>query len=122
MPESDSAHLKEIEGLLAEIVEKYREIIGDRLAEVVLFGSYAKGRQEKYSDIDIMALVNDSDERIREYDRNLEEVNYEITMKYEVLVSCVVISSIRFEEYRGLLPFFINVEKEGIPIYERPAA
>jgi len=122
MTESDSAHLKEIKGLLTEIVEKYRELIGDRLVEVVLFGSYAKGRQEQYSDIDIMALVNDSDEKIREYDRNLEEVNYEITMKYEVLVSCVVISSIRFEEYRGLLPFFINVEKEGIPIYERPAA
>jgi len=122
MAESDNAHLKEIEGLLAEIVEKYREIIGDRLVEIVLFGSYAKGSQQKYSDIDIMALVNDSDDELREYDRNLEEVNYEITMKYEVLVSCVVISSLRFEEYRGLLPFFINIEKEGIPIYERPAA
>ncbi|MDQ7827008.1 MAG: nucleotidyltransferase domain-containing protein [Candidatus Eremiobacteraeota bacterium] len=119
---SDSAHLQGIRGLLSEIVENYQAIIGDRLYELILFGSYAKGCQEKYSDLDILALVNDTEEQIRKYDKKLEDINHDLTLRHEILISCIITRSSLFNEYKDALPFYMNVEKEGILIYERSAA
>ncbi|MCD4784788.1 MAG: nucleotidyltransferase domain-containing protein [Candidatus Eremiobacteraeota bacterium] len=113
---------EEVKDLLNDIIKKYKKIIKDKLIEIVLIGSYARGDEEEYSDIDIIALIDDSDKNIKTLDRKLEDFNHELTMKYEILVSPILISYSQFREYRDILPFYMNVEKEGVILYERKIA
>lgn len=112
----------EVRNLLSEVVEKYREVIQDKLVEIILFGSYARENQEQYSDIDIMVLIDDSDENLKKFDKLLENINFELTMRYEILVSPVLIKLNIFKAYRDCLPFYINLLKDGVILYERQAA
>jgi uncharacterized protein len=112
----------EIKSLLSEISEKFRETIKDKLVELVLFGSYARGNPEQYSDVDIFVLIDDSDKNIKNYSNALDDFEHDLTLKYGVLVSTIMVNYKRFEEYKDVLPFYMNVEKEGVKIYERKAA
>lgn len=110
------------ERLLSEIIEKYKEVIQNKLVEIILFGSYARKNQEEYSDFDIMVIIDDSVENIKSFDRALEDINFELTMKYEILVSPIMVKFSTFKEYGDSLPFYMNVMKEGVIVYERTAA
>jgi len=112
----------ELDALLKEIRETYSTILQDNLVEIVLFGSYARGDAEEYSDVDILIMVDDSAENMKKFDVQLDHVNHELTLKYEILISPLLISFENFVEYREVLPFYMNVEKEGVIIYERTAA
>ena len=54
---------------LTEVLKKYVEdvhkIYGDKLRTIILYGSYARGDFGPDSDIDIMILVDLSDDEIR---------------------------------------------------------
>ncbi|MFW5704756.1 MAG: nucleotidyltransferase domain-containing protein [Nanoarchaeota archaeon] len=45
-----------VKKLLAQIKSKLEEKYGDDFTGLVLYGSYAKGKQHKYSDLDILVL------------------------------------------------------------------
>jgi predicted nucleotidyltransferase len=112
----------EIKALLAEVVETYKTIIREKLVEVVLYGSYARGSEEEYSDVDILALIDDSDENIKQLDRILEDFHHDMIMKYSVLLSPILVSYPVFTKYHDVLPFYMNVEREGVVVYERKVA
>ena len=105
MKKTGIAGVPEVKRLLSEVIDKYREVIKDKLVEIILFGSYAKKNQEEYSDVDIMVLIDDSDENIKSFDKALEDINFELTMKYEILVSPILVSFGTFREYVDILPF-----------------
>ena len=46
----------------------------DRVVEVALFGSYAKGRQHEYSSVDLLIIVKNSDQRFIERKIELERL------------------------------------------------
>ena len=46
-----------LEIILMRMVSIYREIYGDAVTGVYLYGSYARGDFEKDSDVDIVAIV-----------------------------------------------------------------
>ena len=43
---------------LSEYARRLREIFGDRVAEVRLFGSFARGEANEDSDVDVLVLIN----------------------------------------------------------------
>ncbi|MCX6215553.1 nucleotidyltransferase domain-containing protein [Spirosoma sp.] len=49
-----------IEPIVREFKAALQDIYGDRLGDVVLYGSYARGDYDE-SDIDLMILLNDED-------------------------------------------------------------
>ena len=61
-----------IKDILEEYVKGLLKIIGKDLKQVILYGSYARGEQDKngeISDIDIMILVDLSEDRIKELEK-----------------------------------------------------
>jgi len=113
---------QEVQSLLTELVDVYKSLIGEKLIEVVLYGSYARGNEEEYSDVDVLALVDDTEENIRHYDTELEDFNHDMIMKYGVLLSPIIVNYSIFTKYRDVLPFYINIEQEGVVVYERKVA
>lgn len=70
------------------VIEKYLILLNDnniRLKNAYLFGSYAKGNYNEWSDIDI-ALISDTFEGIRIKDRDkIRKITLSVSSNFEVL-------------------------------------
>jgi uncharacterized protein len=103
--------------IMDEVVYSMQDLFGDELRQVILFGSYARGEQEEYSDMDIMVLVNLSDEELSQYNNDLAEIMTNISIKYGVLPSIIDKNYEHFYHWLPVLPFYRNVKTEGVEFY-----
>lgn len=110
---------EELGEILDELVSNIKPVFGDKLIKVVLFGSYARGDFEAESDIDVMILVDESDQKLSTYAKAISEIVLDIDLKYEVLVAEIIQDYGKFTKYLSVLPFYQSVDKEGIVIYEQ---
>ncbi len=94
------------------------DIFGDRLLNVILYGSYARGEQDQESDIDIMALVDLPKEELVRYRRKVSDFSSSVDLEYDVLLSIKLQDAETFRRYGDALPFFRNVRREGIRIVQ----
>ena len=100
--------------ITSQIVEAYRDIYGQSIKNIVMYGSFARGDFDDESDIDFAAIV--VGER-QELQKKLEEVwdkASDIGLEYDAVVSPVVIPYEEFLEYKDKLPYYRNIDKEGI--------
>ena len=86
----------------------------DIIDRVILFGSRSTGKEEIYSDYDILIILN------TEYDWKLEEkilsLCYEIDLKYNILTDVKIISTDELNSIRGKQPFILNAIDKGIEV------
>ena len=100
--------------ITSQIVEAYRDIYGQSIKNIVMYGSFARGDFDGESDIDFAAIV--VGER-QELQKKLEEVwdkASDIDLEHDAVVSPVVIPYEEFLEYKDKLPYYRNIDKEGI--------
>jgi predicted nucleotidyltransferase len=102
-----------------ELVEKSIPIFGNKLKKVILYGSYARGDYDAESDVDVMFLVDEDDENLRTYRKPIRIVESEIDFKYDVLLCGIVQNQDKFYQYINDIPFYSNVYKEGVVMYEQ---
>lgn len=103
--------------ILNEYVNGLFKIIGDNLKQVILYGSYARGEQDKngeISDIDILILVNAEDDKIKEFEKQVLDYSYELDLKYNVLLSPIIESVSNYEKRTEYMEFYKNIKKEGV--------
>ncbi|RJS73089.1 nucleotidyltransferase domain-containing protein [Methanophagales archaeon] len=97
-------------------IREYKRRIKDKFedAEVVLFGSKARGEGDVYSDIDILVLLD------RKVDNSVEEeifdIGFEVELKYDVVFGVVVYTKRFWDSVGKLLPLHENIEREGVVI------
>lgn len=108
--------------LLIDVKEETVKIFGDRLKQLILFGSYARDEQDPESDIDIMILVQETEQGLRQYKYIIADIMGELSLKYEKLISLIEVPYNRYTRYLDVLPFYRNVRDEGVEIYGRDAA
>ncbi len=109
--------MNEINELLTKYIEEIKNIYGSNLAKIILFGSYARGDNKQGSDIDIMILVNISDDEAKEYQRELFNETYDFNMDNDVEINPMTHSRDLFEKWVNNYPFFYNIQKEGVVLY-----
>lgn len=90
------------------------EIFGDKLSDVILYGSYARGDHDEESDIDVLALVDMSRDKLVKYRRAVSDFSAEIDLRYGVLLSVKLQDTETFHTYSAALPFFQNVIRDGV--------
>ena len=103
--------------IIDELCQTMQTIFGTRCKKVVLYGSYVRGEQEPYSDMDFMVIVDMSEDELRTYDDMVFEKSYEITLKYGVLLSVMTTSEHHFLHWVDVLPFYDNIRKEGLEVH-----
>lgn len=100
-----------------EIIAKTRrglqEIYGERLDQVILFGSQARGDAQPDSDIDILIVLKDYFNYSQESDR-ISILIANLCLEYSVLISCAFTTSEKFQHYNDA--FFRNIRREGLPV------
>ena len=82
--------------------------------DAILFGSYARGDAEKDSDVDIILLVNASREEIAKLNWQLGKIASDLFFDYEIVVSPIVENKQFYQDRIHVLPFYENIEKEGV--------
>ena len=104
--------------LIQEYVKEIRNIYGVHLKQIILYGSYARGDFRKDSDIDIMLLVDLPEEKLNLFSDELSNLDFEYNVMHDIWFMPVVRNMEHFKYWREAYPFYSNVAKEGISLYE----
>ncbi len=93
-----------------EFADDLKQRFGDNIISIILFGSVAKGKETKESDIDLLII---SKERIF---KDLKEPIAKI-LKQDIVPEVINLSVSEFDlmKQRGS-PFYFTIQKEGIKI------
>jgi predicted nucleotidyltransferase len=104
---------EEIKAILDEVKRCLEKIYGDKLKDIILYGSYARGDFTAGSDIDIIILLEDMKELMVERERYFNAV-WKLDLKYDTVISIIPFKE---EEYRTRrLPIILNAKREGVSI------
>ena len=103
--------------ILQEMGELLKSVYGNRLKAVILYGSVARGTQTDDSDIDVMILVDGTDEQLREYNERLSDISTELALKYVKVFSIIDVKYQEYQEWKTVSPFYKNVDREGVVVY-----
>ena len=103
-----------LQDIISHFLQEVRKILGSKLSKMILYGSYARGDYHENSDVDIMILTHLTAEEIGRVENRIFDVAFDFQMKYLIDISVVVKNEKQFNYCLGALPFYDNVQKEGI--------
>ncbi|GAB3804452.1 nucleotidyltransferase domain-containing protein [Spirosoma humi] len=103
-----------IEPIVREFKKAVQELYGDRLVDVVLYGSYARGDYDDESDIDLMVVL--TDESVNTYAElfRLSDFTMDFILRYGKAISVLPIPAKRY--YKSFGPVYQNARLEGLRI------
>ncbi len=111
---------KEIDDMIQEFTKGVNKILENRLKKVILYGSYARGDYHESSDVDIMILTDLSDEELEEYRTKIVSLAYDLEWdhNFDIMLSPLVKNIDKFNYWLEAMPFYRNIEKEGVVLSE----
>lgn len=95
------------------IKQKVRETSPD--ADIILYGSEARGESENDSDIDILILINKASLSFKDKSEITDAI-YDLELETGVLISPLIYTKKQWENRPFKTPFYINVMNEGISL------
>lgn len=110
-------HDKELQEILNKLASSLLALYGTKLKSIILYGSVARGTATSESDIDILLLVDEQPEKLKNYEEQLTDVSTDFALKYFKVFSIVDVSYSEFIQWKQTLPFYRNVANEGVVLY-----
>ena len=102
--------------MLSELLEGLLRIFSKEAVQIILYGSVARGMDQKDSDIDIALFVNKS--LSSEQEDALSDLMVDLNLKYDRVFSVIDIDATTYERWKQFSPFYRNVEKDGIVLWK----
>ena len=110
-----SITLNSIQPTLHELKLGLKELYGDRLAYITLYGSQARNEATPDSDIDILVVLHGKVKPCDEIS-NTGKIISKLSLQYDTVLSCLFISE---KEYLNhISPLLLNIRREGINLYD----
>ncbi len=99
------------------VLQKYktdiRQLYGEQMDNLILYGSYARGEAKDESDIDVLVLLKQMQSPYSEI-RKMGDINNNYLLTYEYLICPVPTTTENFLNHET--PLYRNIKKEGIKI------
>ncbi len=103
----------EINLALKEFKGGLEKLYGQRLKNIILYGSLARGEGTEDSDIDLVVVLEGDVRPGKEIDRMIDIIT-DINLKYGALISVYPVAE---RDYLTLQsPLLMNVRREGVPV------
>jgi predicted nucleotidyltransferase len=102
-----------LDKILSEFRQELKNLYGDRLIKLVLYGSQVRGEAKEDSDIDILVVLKDSINPYQEINKTSHFIA-NLCLKYDVVISRHFISAQKFNS--DDTPFLCNIRKDGLSI------
>lgn len=114
MQKKDIVISADIKLIIDELKAMLESFLKKNLKEVILFGSYSRGEQDKMSDIDILIILNKIDS-FKELRNKYIPIISDLSLKYDILISII---PVRYNDYiNKKIPLYMNIKKEGIKVW-----
>lgn len=95
----------ELQNVLQAVKNASEQLYGDKLNKIILYGSYARGDNTEESDIDIMIVLNCSNDEIKRLRHSTVEMASNISLEKDVFLSVLIRDKKNFENNLKFLPF-----------------
>ena len=105
-----------IDRVLVAVERELKALFHHKLSDIILFGSHVRGDHDQHSDIDIIALIHETD--LKKYDRQLLEIIVDLSIQYDVNLSIFTENKAEFDANVEIIPLFKNIHQEGLRIYK----
>jgi len=103
--------MKKIDKIIQEFKSRIKKIYGNKLQNIILYGSWARNEANEHSDIDLLVIIKKDIKPGEEIDRMINIIT-EINLKYNILISVYPVSEKNYLTLKS--PILMNVRKEGI--------
>lgn len=100
-----------IKHLANKIKEHLIKTYGERIKQVILYGSQVRGETTQDSDVDILVVVDESTNPF-EVRKSLSDLLFDIILEEGELVSVIAVPEHFFKNYNS--SFLLNMKKEGV--------
>ncbi len=101
-----------IKEILNEFRTEVKKLYGNKLKNIILYGSWARGDATEESDIDLIVILEGKVVPGKEIDRMIDIIT-KVNLKYATLISVYPVSEEDYSKVNS--PLLINVRREGIP-------
>ncbi len=99
-----------------ELIQGLLDIFHDDISTIILYGSAARDEAEADSDIDIAIIVKKNMDEITK-DRFIQW-SADMDIRYDCVLSIIDIQEEQMKKWGDILPFYRNVQKEGIVLWK----
>ena len=106
----------DLRDIVLRLHEALKPLFPGQTPEVILFGSYARREAEEGRDVDLLVLVDASREEIAQKNWQVGSAAAELLLDYGVVVSPIVENRAYYRANAQTLPFFRNIDREGVRI------
>ena len=107
---------EKIKKVTALFAEEAKKIFGEKLKQVILYGSCARGDFQTDSDIDILLLLSVPRENLAFERKKIFAIADALDLEYEVVLSPVLQSYEVYQTYLPVSSYYQTVQKEGVKI------
>lgn len=99
-----------------ELVKGILELMEERAVRIVLYGSVARGTSTEESDVDIALLIRGNLDK--DMEDKLSDIVVDMNLKYDKVFSGIDIDYDKFQKWEKVMPFYQNVNREGIVLWK----
>lgn len=92
------------------VTSDLKDLYGDRLQRVILFGSWARGDADEESDLDLCVVLDDVHSLWEELDR-MNKILWRHTFENDIVVTAIPVSIVQLRD--KVWPLMQSLEREG---------
>ncbi len=99
------------------ITEKCRIHAACGVSQTPMYGSYARGDYTESSDIDIMILVDSTEDTIKQKGCMVSDITFDFNLDHDIMIMPIVKNVNHFQYWLPADPFYKNVKNDGVELY-----
>jgi predicted nucleotidyltransferase len=104
--------MRDINTILKGLKKDLKAALGEKIGNLILFGSYSRGDNTEYSDVDLLILVNSR--LTRDETRKVDDLIADYSLEHDVVISGLVYPIETYQRFNT--PFLLNIKEEGIVV------